>query len=373
MAIAMAASPWSTKAFWIAGQCGVVPLAISAPGQSKTACAQALAEATGRFFAGVILNHKLPEDFGGFPMLGDLYGQKTMFRAPDEFLVRCAHEPSILLIDELTNAAPAQQAAALELMQKGIPGCWIFAAANPEHLAASPVPLSPPMINRLCLLEWTPDIQAWLRGLEAGNEFEPPNIPVVPQTTEDERAQLLNLRKMWGALVADYCRVKPENANRPPKATEIDLLAKPFPSMRSWSNFVVCAAGSDAAGQSKFVTDALAHGCLGEAVASDFIHWRESLDLRDPHSILMNADKYKLRGKPAIDMVEVRQCLVHVINSQDEDMWHKMWQVAYVIHDQKPELAAIVAATLWGKKLPSWKLPTGKKFEALNNFLNLAT
>ncbi len=62
--------------------------------------------------------------------------------------------PSVILFDELTNAGHAIQAAALQLMQDGIPGCWMYAAANPPDLAAAGVDLTPPMVNRLCILQW---------------------------------------------------------------------------------------------------------------------------------------------------------------------------------------------------------------------------
>src|SRR5262245_34880199 len=56
-------------AFFIAGQAGVTPVAFGCPGVAKTASCRALADQTGRRFVSFVLQHHLPEDFGGFPVV----------------------------------------------------------------------------------------------------------------------------------------------------------------------------------------------------------------------------------------------------------------------------------------------------------------
>src|SRR5262245_60480797 len=144
------------RAFYIAGQAGVVPVGLAMPGVGKTAGVSALARAVGRYFASVMLDQCLPEDLGGFPIVQDLTAAdggtfRAMAKIADERFIRCRMEPSILLVDELTNCPNTTQAAALELVCSGIPGCWLFACANPIEQAAAGVDLTPPMVNRVCV------------------------------------------------------------------------------------------------------------------------------------------------------------------------------------------------------------------------------
>src|SRR5262245_32949922 len=151
-------------AYWIAGQAGVIPVALGMPGVAKTESTRALANSTGRMFLPVMLDQILPEDLGGYPVVRQFEhnGQAldVVQRVHDEKFIRARLEPSVMLIDELTNVGHAQQAAALQLMAEGIQCCWIFAAANPPEQAAAGVELTPPMVNRLCILNWEIDRDA---------------------------------------------------------------------------------------------------------------------------------------------------------------------------------------------------------------------
>src|SRR5262249_19172149 len=155
-------------AFFVAGQAGVVPVAFGCPGVAKTASCRALALATNRKFISFVLQHHMPEDFGGFPVVRtvdhDGKQHEMMRRIPDEKIVMAHLSPSVVLLADLTNAGHAIQAAALQLIQEGIPGSWMFAAANPPDLAAAGVDLTPPMVNRLCILQWEADEQGWDHG-----------------------------------------------------------------------------------------------------------------------------------------------------------------------------------------------------------------
>src|SRR4026208_1564882 len=54
-------------AYWIAGQAGVIPIAVGMPGVAKTESTRALAKAAGRRFLPVMLDQILPEALGGHP------------------------------------------------------------------------------------------------------------------------------------------------------------------------------------------------------------------------------------------------------------------------------------------------------------------
>jgi MoxR-like ATPase len=111
-------------AYWVAGQAGVIPIALGMPGVAKTESTRALAYAARRRFLPVMLDQVLPEDLGGYPVVKEIDHDgrrvEVMRRVLDEKFVMARLEPSVMLIDELTNTGHSTQAAALQLMAEGI-------------------------------------------------------------------------------------------------------------------------------------------------------------------------------------------------------------------------------------------------------------
>jgi hypothetical protein len=194
-------------AHWIAGQARVIPLSLGIPGVAKTEMHRAMAKAAGRAFRAMMLDQCLPEDLGGYPVVRQVgcngSAVDVMAKVHDERFVRCRLEPSVLLIDELTNVGHSTQAAALQVMGEGIEGCWIFAAANPSDKAAAGVDLTPPMVNRLCVLQWETDREAVLTGWRRGFNFPAPSIPILPGNWRD-------FSPRWGNLLALFIERKPD-------------------------------------------------------------------------------------------------------------------------------------------------------------------
>ncbi len=330
-------------AYYIAGQAGVVPVAFGSPGSAKTTSCQALALASGRQFLSFVLQHHLPEDFGGFPVVRtiDANGQtwEMMRRIPDEKIVMARMAPSVILFDELTNAGQGVQAAALQLIQDGIPGCWMFAAANPVEMAASGVELALPMVNRLCILQWETDHETWDAGCRNGFQFEPPAVPLLPANWRGHCGT-------WGPLLSEFRQKRCELWSVMPP----DLNSEPFPSPRSWTNAGTLCAAAESVKAGSGVRAELVHGCVGKGAGSEFLGWIQELDLPDPQDILDNPGDLHLPGRGDLAMAILGSVLNLVQENGGAATWEQGRAVLQVAWKQAQELAFAMDGKLWAVK-----------------------
>ena len=92
---------------------------------------------------------------------------EVMRRVLDEKFVMARLEPSVMLIDELTNTGHSTQAAALQLMAEVLRA----AGSLPPPIHRSKQQRSrahAPMVNRLCVLKWEIDREAIRDGWRNG-------------------------------------------------------------------------------------------------------------------------------------------------------------------------------------------------------------
>ncbi len=352
-------------AYWIAGQAGVIPVALGMSGVAKTESTRALARAAGRLFLPVMLDQVLPEDLGGYPVVRQLEhnGQTldVMRRVHDERFVRARLEPSVMLIDELTNVGHAQQAAALQLMAEGIEGCWIFGAANPPEQAAAGVELTPPMVNRLCILRWEIDRDAIRAGWRNGLNFPAPEIPLLPA---EWRAHL----PKWGALLCEFESVFPDLLDAYPK--DPAQASQPFPSPRAWTHAVKLCAAAEAVDASEGVRAQLVYGCVGQAAGTQFLTWLSRQDLPDPEEVLANPAKLKLPRRGDLALAIVSSVLTRVERNATPQRWEAGRDVLGVVFGQSQEIAVAAHGKLWRCK-PSGYSPRqrGGVFDQLNQLV----
>ena len=217
----------------IAGQVGVVPLSLGIPGVAKTAFFESLAHTTGRRFIPYMLDQALPEDLKGYPLVQDIQVNGSTARAMvhvlEEARLRAESEPTVVLLDELTCAGHSIQAAALQWVNNPSPNSWMFAAANPPDKAAAGVDLTPPMVNRLCVIPWETPVEAIRQGWRNGLEFPAPDVPIVPANWRDHLPK-------WGCLVDDFIQRFPDRMEAYPR--DPAKAAEPYPTPRSWTNTV---------------------------------------------------------------------------------------------------------------------------------------
>jgi len=273
------------KSMFIGVQTGLPVLLWGEPGIGKSSIVCALSVATKRHLETVICSTRDPSDLGlglptivrgesGIPGLG-----QWVEYAPPGFALRILRESaqnkeSILLLDELSQAAPAQQAAAMRVVLDREVGdhtlpetCWIIAAANPADIAAGGWDLAAPLANRFIHLDVSVDVGSWADGMVAG--FPAPNVPVLPKGWRS-----LIPGKM--AIVASFGRARPELVQRMPEGEQ----GRAWPSCRTWEYAAILSAACDSAGADDCRLPLLA-GAVGEGPAVEFLEYERRMDLPD--------------------------------------------------------------------------------------------
>jgi hypothetical protein len=143
------------------------------PGIGKSAIAEIVARDAGRDLACLILSQSAQEDLGGVPVpAGD-----RVLRLPIGPIRQAAERPSLLFLDEVSQAPVYLQGAALRLINERDAGdtrlhagTRILLASNPEASAASGQALAPPFVNRIHTIRVRPDVgevSGYLAGIGA--------------------------------------------------------------------------------------------------------------------------------------------------------------------------------------------------------------
>jgi hypothetical protein len=332
-------------AHWIAGQVGVVPLSLGIPGVAKSACHRALAAATGRRYLPCLLDQQLPEDLGGYPVPRtiEINGQThdCVRKLLDETMLRAQEEPSVVLIDELTNVSHSMQAAALQWINEPSPHAWMFAAANPVDKAAAGVDLAPPMVNRLCVLNWERPREARRQGWKNGfRDYPAPEFPIVPETYLDD------FGPYWGALLCQFEDAYPELFDEEAFPKDPAKASEPYPSDRSWTNVGRLLAAADAVGASPGVKHQLIAGCVGTPAAAQFERWLVEQKLPNPRDVL--AAPHELKLLPRFDMNRALIAgVLGVVRAENEPrIWEAAFDVLEVAYQQQPEVALSAEGSL---------------------------
>jgi len=328
--------------YLIAGQAGVVGLVMGEPGTAKTALTRSLALLVGRNYHALLLDQELPEDMGGYKYKDaiDVDGRSydVMKSVMDERLVRCHLVPSILHIDELTNVGHAQQAAALGLMNEGIPGTWIFASANPVHQATAGCALAPAMVNRLCVLEWEIPVAAIREGWRNNLNFPEPTMPVLQDDWMDHS-------KVWFAHLDQFAERNPILMQKCPE--DATQASEPWPSFRSWTNAGKLLGAATSVGASRDTHQKLVTGCVGEGACKEFFNWLSKQDLPNPEEILARPESFQIPRRADLAMAVAAS----VVNAVRENKTGERWEAArdFIEHAYKtsPEVATVAESRLW--------------------------
>jgi len=332
-------------AHWIAGQAGVIPLSLGIPGVAKTEMHRSMAKAVGRQFRALMLDQCLPEDLGGYPVVRQIghngSAVDVMAKVHDERFVRCLLEPSVLLLDELTNCGHSTQAAGLQLIGEGIEGAWIFAAANPIDKAAAGVDLTPPMVNRLCVLQWETDREAVLTGWRRGFNFPAPTIPVLPDNWKD-------FSPRWGNLLALFIERKPDLLEAFPH--DLAKASEPYPTPRSWTNVGRLLAAAESVQADQEVQAKLIYGCVGLGAGSEFIRWLEEQGLPDPEWLLANPDRLALPRRGDLAIAILSSVFNRVRANRTPDRWEAACDVLEIGYGQCAEVAMAALGSVWKLK-----------------------
>lgn len=351
-------------AHFIAMQAGVVPLSFGSPGAAKTALHRGLANATGREFVQCILRQMMPEDIGGIPIPHDFHltsgkvpktvkGVKNLL---PEFMLRAHHEPTVLLLDEFNHAGHDVMGAAQELINDPPPMCWMAACANPVEQSTSGVELAPPVVNRMCILQWETPVDEITAGWASGfKEYPTPDFPIVSLDYLDVYG------KYWGEKLCTYKAKYPDAIEHgfPKDPAEG---CNPFCSWRSLTNVGLLMAACDSVGANWGTRSKLVNGCIGNA-ATSFLDMVKSDMLPDPEELLAKPSTLKL--PPRFDRVRAiyQSVLSAVKNNNTAARWERAYDLAEIGFDQNAEASMAYEAALNAIK-PKGHMPTDRKGNA---------
>lgn len=269
------------------------------PGEGKTAVVESAAE-QGWHVETLIVSHYEPSDFAGLPVIA---GDGTVNLAAPGWAQRLARTtgPAIAFFDEFSTASPALQAAALRPLthyQVGsvqLPENVSFvAAANPADVATAGWELAAPTASRFVHLDWSLPLEVYAECLVTGDW---PTLPVHAEVPG--LAAAVTREKV---LVSGFLRARSSQLSVIPK--DAAGRGRAFPTPRTWDYAARLSAYARATRAPATVRRLLVAGCVGDAVAHEFLSYAASQDLVDPELLLADPDAAHFDGVRA-DRVHV--------------------------------------------------------------------
>ncbi len=323
------------------------------PGEGKTAVVESAREG-GWHVETLIVSHYEPSDFAGLPVLT---GDGGVSLAPPQWAKRlAAHEgPAIAFFDEFSTASPALQAAALrplthyEVGSLQLPETVSFvAAANPADVAAAGWELAAPTASRFVHLDWGMPLEVYAESMVTGVW---PAMPVFDQvsttlagarcstngdgsTDGDELVSTSSTNER--ALVAGFLRTRESQLSVIPK--DAAGRGRAFPTPRTWEYAARLLGLARALGTHATVRRLLAAGCLGDAVAHEYLAWVAAQDLVDPEALLADPAAYDFTGLRA-DRVHVS--LQAVLGAVVRDNAPQRWTNAVLLCARAAEAVGV--------------------------------
>lgn len=369
----------ANRAYFLAAQTGLCPLAIGLPGAAKTASINAFAKATGRRVYVLIGSLRDPADIGGYPypdkaIEADGKEHTYMRMIPPQW----AHEAHngekwIIFLDELTTVPVATQAAMLRVIAEKVvgdlplpPDTWIIAAANPPGIAANGFELESPMANRLVHLKWEMDWSSWTDGMLAGQNFPAPSFDNLPD----------NWRDFMGgccSMVAAFRRHRPamfEPGMNDSGMLKLDKaeMGGAWPSPRSWTNAATCLAAVKSIKGDAGLAHELVAGCVGKGAADEFSTWSDSLDLADPEDLIAEGIKaHKGKTEPKYVHPNRADKVIATLSSvaaaylerKSADRWHGALRIMRAAADHDRDMAFLAMRPL----VADGNIPKGEKMD----------
>jgi hypothetical protein len=264
-----------------------------------------------------------------------------------------------MFFDELSTAAPSNQAAVLRISQERVVGdlelpmsVRFVAAANPVELAAGGWDLSAPLANRLCHLPWVTDADAWVSGMQSG--FPDPAVLSFDPKWRDNIPKFMSLVSSFIKSQPQKLLLVPENDSKKGQA---------WASPRTWHyGAILLACGQSV---SKLVQLELLSGMVGEGPAAEFFFWLDKMDLPAPELVLENPQKHF--KKPKADEEHrthaiVAAALALAQHKASKQMWDKSWTLLAHVAQWSPDVAVGFTGSMARlrnekQKNSEWKVP----------------
>lgn len=334
------------------GRAGVPVLLLSAPGMGKTSLVRALADSRGEACETVLGSIREPADFGGMPMVTD---DGAILHPPAWARRLAAVGSGIAFLDELTTCPPAVQAAMLAVSldrtvgDLTLPeGVQIVAGANPPECAAGGYELDPPLANRFCHVAFAPSSEDWLTGMASGW-----TMPVTRAVAADSATKALRRGEVIGFL-----RVRPDLLDAMP--SDPSARGGAWPSRRTWTMLAdtlpfVRTDDADA-------VHALAHGLVGEGAATEFLAWRESMDLPTPVELIADPSLIDYASeRPDRVWAALTAVATWAASEGTKKAWTDAWGPLVAAAEHAGDVAGAVARSLAVSRPASASVPAAAK------------
>jgi len=337
-----------------------------APGQGKTSVLKSFAEQMGRKLEVVLASIREPQDFAGLPTISD--GSMSLI-PPNWAQALAADGNGILFADEINTAPPSVQAALLRVCLEKVAGdlelgsnTSIVAGANPPEIAADGWDLAPPLANRFCHIDWELPGSVVAAGI-VGNW---PRITTPKASAEDIKREVRE--EAW--KLAGFLSARPELATAMPAST--GQQGRAFPTPRSWEFVLNLMAHANAMGLGAEVRRLLVLGCVGQGPGSEYLSFRENLDLPSPEAIIADPDTVDLAVR--VDQLYVICGSVQnaLANNFSEERWESVGQFILRLSKMGHPDIAVSLLIQWKKLAPVGALVSRPISHALNPLMQEA-
>jgi hypothetical protein len=337
-------------------------------GLGKSSAVREMADSAGLVCETVIASIREPSDFAGLPIVAS--DGRTVHLAPPSWAERLAEAGSgVLFLDEISTAPPAVQAALLRVVLErtvgdlSLPGeVSVVAAANPPDQATNGWDISPPLANRFCHLDWDLRADEWADGLVAG--FAQPKVTTLPY--DDLAGELATAR----ASMSGFITTRPHLLYAYP--TDEAAAGRAWPSPRSWDMAARLLAAATVSGASDKVASLLVAGAVGPGVATEFLAWREDLDLPDPEAVLRDPASFRLPERGDRAYAALAAIVAAVLSDNTPARWEAAWQaIALAAAKSQPDIAVAAVRSLVAHR-PDGAVPPAAVLTAMTPVLRTA-
>jgi MoxR-like ATPase len=302
------------------GKAHITVLLVSDPGMGKSSVIEGLAASQGVPCETVLGSIREPADFAGLPVVRETGVEMH----PPNWALRLAKAGTgYLLLDELTTAPPATQAAMLRVAfgrprmvgDLELPsGITVVAAANPPDKAADGWELAPPLANRVCHVPFETAHDEWLTGMTTG-WTAPPASRALPAADKLRQAAMR-------AAVAGFIQSQPQLLHAYPANPA--QAGGPWPSRRTWqmtADALAYVRDDDAA-----TAQAIIFGLVGDGAGNEFREWRVRTDLPDTDDVIADPSIVDWSPKrPDRTWAVLSGVVAWAAYQGTQDAWRKAW------------------------------------------------
>ena len=334
----------------IAIQARKVPFMLGDPGSGKTASLRSLASQMGVRFQQTILRTKTPEDIGGIPVTGKVgmtdgrEFEGVRYLLPEEIL-HAVHEPTLWVFDEFNQAGHDTMGAAQEMLNTPLENSWMVCLGNPPERSTDGKELPPPVINRLCVLDWERPVDSLKAGWRNGFKNYPEvQFPMLPENWFDDYCPA------YGNLFADMMDCLPHLFGPEAYPKDMDMTTKPYPSDRSMENAGVLLAACDSVMAPHRVRAQLVGGCIGKGAANEVLQYIGYLDLPDPEEMLSRPDLVEVPVRFDLARAMIASVIRAIEAEPTGERWERAYDILETVFQSAAEVAMSAEGALWKAK-----------------------